>query len=311
MQTTYQKQNEKITETTIRQEVTEAYFAVLLWKEKLKLSEENIKQAKEVYNTSKNLQSLGQAIEYDVMRNEIDLENAKASNEQNTKNYKLAISDFLYKLGTDTIKNLVLKDSITNLALEYSSNLPGINETERTELLQQKIQIVINDQNIRKQTMLWIPTLSVYANYSFQNLNNKFTPFNSNNEFPYNYAGVKASFPIFDGGLKIKTRQEYILRSEAAKFQYNKLESDFRQEINSTQTTLDNSLSDLNYQMKNLALIEDLYKIDTERFKNGTIRQSDLTTTYYTLQQTQTNYINTVYNYLVAVVRYKKAVGSL
>jgi hypothetical protein len=84
--------------------------------------------------------------------------------------------------------------------------------------------------------------------------------------------------------LRDKTKQEYELRVEASQHNYNKLTNDYKQEIRSTQTTLNNSLIDLNYQKKNLALIEDLYKTDTERFKNGTIRQSDLTTTYYTLQ---------------------------
>ena len=96
-----------------------------------------------------------------------------------------------------------------------------------------------------------------------------------------------------------------------SKFNYNKLSRDYKQEVQSTQTALNNALSDLTYQKKNLALIEDLYKIDTERLINGAIKQSDLTSTYYTLQQTQTNYLNSVYNYLVAVVRYKKASGIL
>jgi outer membrane protein TolC len=60
-----------------------------------------------------------------------------------------------------------------------------------------------------------------------------------------------------------------------------------------------------------MELIDALYKIDTDRFRNGIIKQVDLNTTYYTLQQTQNNYLNAVYNYLIAVVRYKKATGSL
>ena len=182
---------------------------------------------------------------------------------------------------------------------------------DRTELVQQKIQTDIYNENARKQSKLWLPTISIYGNYSLQNLNNRFTPVTTGDWAPFNYVGIKATFSIFDGGLKSRTRQEYQFRSQASQYQYKKLLNDYKQESISSQATLNNALSDLNYQKKNLMLAEELYKIDTDRFKNGTIKHSDLTTTYYTLQQTQTNYLNAVYNYLIGVVGYKKAIGTL
>ena len=311
IQSEYQKQNEKLTEINIKQDVTEDYFTALLWKEKVDLSTENVKRAEEVYRVTQNQLSNAQATQYDVQRNLIDVENAKATDEQNKNNYKLSVNDLLYKISDDSIKNPVLTDKITDLIQAFSLIPKDNEEIKRTELAQEKIQLEIYKLNMKKQSLIYLPTLSVYGNYSLQYLNNDFTPFTSKNWYPFNYFGVKASIPIFDGGLKAKTRQEYELRSEASKFNYNKLNRDFKQEVQSTQTALNNALSDLTYQKKNLSLIEDLYKIDTERLKNGAIKQSDLTTTYYTLQQTQTNYLNSVYNYLVAVVRYKKAAGLL
>jgi len=311
IQSEYQRQNEKLTEINIKQDVTEAYFTTLLWKEKVDLSAENVKRAQEVYQVTQNQLSNAQATQYDVQRNLIDVENAKATDEQNKNNYKLSINDLLYKISDDSIKNPILTDKITDFIQAFSLIPKDNEEIKRTELTQEKIQLEIYKLNMKKQSLTYLPTLSVYGNYSLQYLNNDFTPFTSKNWYPFNYFGVKASIPIFDGGLKAKTRQEYELRSEMSKFNYNKLSRDFKQEVQSTQTALNNALSDLTYQKKNLSLIEDLYKIDTERLKNGAIKQSDLTTTYYTLQQTQTNYLNSVYNYLVAVVRYKKAAGLL
>ncbi len=311
IQSEYQRQNEKLTEITIKQDVTEAYFTALLWKEKVDLSTENVKRAQEVYEVTKNQLGNAQATQYDVQRNLIDVENAKATNEQNRNSYKLSINDLLYKISDDSLKNPSLTDKITDLIQAFSLIPKDNEEIKRTELTQEKIQLEIYKLNMKKQSLTYLPTLSVYGNYSLQYLNNDFTPFTSKNWYPFNYFGVKASIPIFDGGLKAKTRQEYELRSEMSKFNYNKLTRDYKQEVQSTQTALNNALSDLNYQKKNLALIEDLYKIDTERLKIGAIRQTDLTSTYYTLQQTQTNYLNSVYNYLVAVVRYKKAAGIL
>jgi outer membrane protein TolC len=311
IQSEYQKQNEKLTEIIIKQEVTEAYFTALLWKEKTNLSAENVKRAEEVYQVTKDQLSMAQATAYDAQRYKIDVENAKATDEQNKNNYNLSINDLLYKVSDDSIKTPTLTDKITDLIQAFSLMPTGNPEIKRTELDQEKIQSEIYKLSIKKQNLSYLPMVSAYGNYSFQYLNKDFTPFTSTNWYPFNYFGVKASIPIFDGGLKSKTKQEYKLRSELSQLNYNKLSRDYKQEVLSAQTSLNNSLSDLNYQKKNLELIEDLYKIDTERLKNGAIKQSDLTSTYYTLQQTQNNYLNSVYNYLVTVVRYKKASGTL
>jgi outer membrane protein TolC len=310
-QAEYQQLNEKITETTIKQEVTEAYFAALLWKEKVQLSTENMKKAEEVYQVTKDQFGMGQATDYDVQRYRIDVENARATDEQNRGNYDLALNDLVYKISDDSIKKPVLTDQITDLINQYTINTTENVELNRTELEQEKLQYSIYRLNVQKQNLLYIPTLSVYGSYYFQYMNKNFTPLTASNWYPFNYLGVKVSFPIFDGGMKAKTSNEYKLRSQLSEFNFNKLSRDFGQEVLSTKTSLINALSDLNYQKKNLELIENLYKIDVERFKNGVIKQSDLTLTNYSLQQTQTNYLNSIYNYLVAVVRFKKAAGLL
>lgn len=311
LQTEYQKQNEKITETNIKDEVTEAYFTVLLWKEKVGLSENNVKRADEVYQVTQSQLNMGQATDYDAQRNKIDLENAKETLEQNKRSYELSVNDLLYKMGSDSIKDPVFTDSLSTLMNIYGEVSPNEGTINRTELWQQKIQMDINSQNMWKQRVLWAPTLSLYGNYTLQYLNSDFKPFGTSNWYPFNYLGVKVSFPIFDGLLKTRTRQEYQLRTEASKYQYDKMVADYRQESLSTRTTLNNALSDFDYQKKNLGLIEELYRIDAARLKNGTVKQSDLITTYYTLQQTQNNYLNSAYNYLIALVKYKKAIGGL
>ena len=311
IQSEYQRLNEKLTETAVKQEVTEAYFSALLWKEKTRLSAENVNLAAEIYQLTQDQLNQAQATTYDVQRNKINLENARAQDEQNKRSFELSCKDLLYKISDDSLKNITLSDRIDDLLIPYSANTGNKDEIKRTELIQEKIQFDIYQLNIRKQKLSYLPSLSFYANYSLQFLNNDFTPFTSANWYPFNYLGFKASFPIFDGGLKSKTKKEFELRSEASTLNQNKLRRDFEQEVQSAKTALDNALTDLNYQKKNLELIGELYKLDTDRFKSGILKQNDLHSTLYTLQQTQTNYLTSVYTYLVAVVRYKKALGIL
>ena len=173
-------------------------------------------------------------------------------------------------------------------------------------MAQKNIQMM----NVRKQQLLYAPTISLYANYTLQFLKSDLNLF-TNNWYPYNYVGLKLNLPIFDGLKKYRTIEEYKMRAELSRLTLDKLRQDYKQEADLAATSIRNASSEFNYQKKNLALVDNLYQIDNERLKNGVIKASDLNSTYYTLQQTQLNYISAVYNYLLAIVKYRQATGSL
>ncbi len=307
----YNMQNEKKTEEDVKLDVMEAYFTALLWKEKSALSKSNLDRTNSIYITGKDQLTQGAITAYDLQHYRIDYENAFSENEKNVNSQNLSYNDLSYKLGDDTIQTYSLKDDINSLFIQYSGTNINSMEIKRPELDMEQWQWTIYQLNIKKQNLSYIPSFSFYANYTFQYLNADFSPLTSSYWYPFNYFGLKASIPIFDGFLKERTKSEYQLRSESSKLNYEKLTNDYRQEARTALTSLNNANSDLDYQKKNLDLANELYKIDTDRLKNGSIKPNDLSTTYYTLQQTQTNYLNAVYNYLVAVVQYRKALGVL
>jgi outer membrane protein TolC len=310
-QTQYNALSEKKTENDIKQEVTEAYFTALLWNEKMKLSAANLERTNTIYHTAQDQFAQGLITSYDTKHYQLDYENAYAENEKNKNNFNLGVSDLWYKMGADSVKTYRLGEDINSLFMQYQSINTSNAEIKRPELEMEKQQQDIYRLNIKKQNLSYIPTISFYANYTFQYLNNDFKPLTSTYWYPYNYLGVKASIPIFDGLQKEKLKTEYKLRTESSKLNYEKIKRDFNQDTRTANTSLQNAKLDLEYQKKNLELVNELYSIDTDKLKNGSIKPNDLTTTYYTMQQTQNKYLNAVYNYLMAVVKYKKAVGSL
>ncbi len=310
-QTRYNQFNVRKTEIDVKMDVTQAYFTALLWKEKTDLTKINVDRTNNIYTTGKDQLSQAQITSYDLQHYRIDYENAFSENEKNKKSLELSLTDLSYKMGDDTIKKYILSDDINHLYLQYMQATVANPELKRPELDMEKWQLAIYQLNIKKQNLSYIPSISFYGNYTFQYLDNDFSPFTSSYWYPFNYLGVKASIPIFDGLLKERSKSEYKLKSESSRLNYEKLKNDYQQETRNSLTSLLNAQTDLDYQKKNLDLANDLYKIDSDRLKNGTIKPNDLATTYYTLQQTQTNYLNAVYNYLVGIVQYKKTVGLL
>ena len=310
-QAKYDQLNEKKTETEVKLDVVQAYFSALLWIEKLKLSNQNLQRTNAIYQTSKEQLAQGTITTYDASHYRIDYENALAENTKNSNNLNYAMSDLYYKMGEDTIRPITLSDDITSLYTKFQVTDTTLPTIKRPELDMQQAQLQIDQLNMHKQNLGYIPTISFYANYTLQYIDNTFTPFNGNFWYPFNYLGIKASIPLWDGGLKEKTKNEYKLRSESARLNYEKLQKDYHQDLRNALTNMRNATQDLDYQQKNLSLANELYQIDTDHLKNGTIKPNDLATTYYTLQQTQINYLTSVYNYLVAVANYKKSAGQL
>lgn len=311
VQEEYNRVGEKKTELAVKQEVTEAYYSALLWKEKTKLSGENLKRANAVYATSKDQLAEGSITSYDHQRYRIDYENAVSEHAKNKNNADLALSGLYYKMGSDSIVSDSLSDGIASLYATYqSANMSSV-EVQRPELEMEKIQYEIYELGVKKQNFSYLPTISFYANYSWQYLNSEFNPIQSQYWYPFSYLGLKASIPLFDGFLKERTKTEYRLKGESSRLKYEKLKSDYSQETTTALTAVKNAQADLEAQKKNLELANELYRIDGDRLRNGNIKPNDLTITYYTLQQTQTNYLNAAYNYLIAVMNYKKATGTL
>lgn len=307
----YDRLNATRSEIDVRQQVTESYFAALLWKEKLMLSETNFKRTQSLYEVAQDQLRQGSILAYDVQHNRIDYENAMAENRKNDNSYRLALADLVYKMGIDSVTDISLSDDLMQLFDAFQVSLPDEISPQRVELRQEKIKGEIHQMNIRKQKLSYIPTVSIYGNYTFQYLNNSFEPFSSSTWYPYNYLGLKASIPVFDGFQKKRARQGYELQFRATELNLEKLDNDYRQEARNASTAMQNAQSDYENQKRNLELANQLYTIDSDRLKNGTIKQNDLATSYYTLQQTQTNYVNAIYSYLVAVIQYKKALGLL
>jgi outer membrane protein len=307
----YDLLNVQKTEIDIRQQVTESYFGVLLWRERVSLSETNLIRTKAIYEMAQSQYKQGSITSYDLQRNRIDYENAISENTKNNSSLQLALRDLSYNTGEDDTRPIFCSEDLNKLYGQYSDLPTEDQPINRIELSMETVTADIRRMNVKKQNLLYIPTLSVYGNYTLQYLNNSFAPFNSANLYPFNYLGLRASIPIFDGFLKQRTRYGYELQYRSTQLNIEKLRRDYNQEMLNAVTSLRNAQSDFENQKRNLELAEQLYTLDSDRFKNGTIRQNDLSTTYYTLQQTQTNYVNAIYTYLVAMVAYKKAIGGL
>ena len=95
---------------------------------------------------------------------------------------------------------MVLTGSLKNLYSQYKDIVKSGQPLSRIELKMQQAQEDIFKQCIKTRQNAALPAVTLYSSIAAQNLNNSFTPC-KDYWYPYNYVGLKASMPLFNGFL--------------------------------------------------------------------------------------------------------------
>jgi outer membrane protein len=293
--------------------IIQSYYQVLLNKEQIELTQENIKNLSEIYKQGGNEFANGTLIQTDLTRYQLDLLNAQNQLQTAQRNYDNSIIYLKVQLAIEPGVNIVLTDALENL-IPNTDNLieqNDFNVEQRYEYKIEKSSLKINEFQVKKINRTYLPSVYLYGTAADQNLNNKLTAFSNQNWYPYNYFGIHADIPIFDGFGKYKNMTAYKLSSLQNQNNLKNLKYTLYYESINTKKLLKDAYDQYKNSKENYALAQNIMQLDQKRYQEGTITFAALKNTEYSLQNAQNNYINSVYNVLIAQVNYKKAKGEL
>ncbi|MBA4851085.1 TolC family protein [Emticicia sp. BO119] len=293
----------------VRQAITEAYYNSVFAKEKLSLSALALQRANSYFEVGKARFDQGAILKNDLDKLELDVSNAKLAQTKNQQDYDLSLIAFQYQLNTtDTVEPAEDLQAIFNYS-QITDNQSNIER--RTELKAEELNLRLNQLNMQKQLARNKPMVSAYGNYSYFQLAETLNPFEKGTWFPANYIGIRANVPIFDGRQARLAANDFKVRQQINTLNAERLRNDFGYESKSTWNTLQQSKLNLEEAKKNIALAQRILETDKFRFEKGVILLSDLKNTEYSLQSAENQYLSSIYNFLIASVRYKKASGNL
>ncbi len=251
------------------------------------------------------------------MSNRIEVKNAALSLRKARQDYNLAIQALQYRMGVPQSNLLELSQNLTEI-LQDTLIVPAAPESLGTPDVSARAELRAEDLNLRTQQLtenrelaVRRPTQSAYGNYSVLQLSEKFNPLLSGTWYPFNYLGLHLDIPIFDGRQVRLASGDYRIRQELSRNTLEQLRQDFTYEIQNALTTLYQSRLDITDALANVALARQVLETDLFRYEKDVLMLSELNNTQATLQNAENNYLTSVYNYLVALVRYRKAAGLL
>jgi len=311
-QTEYESLALEKMKTDIRLSIATAYYAVLLNKEQVMLNKENLVNVQEILKKGKAEHADGVLLKSDLDRYELDVRNAQSLLTTSERNYDNSIVYLKNQMALDYDVKIILTDNLESLTKDINPNATdNFTAEQRHEYKLEESQMRINNKQYHKAGKNYLPTVYLYGNVSIQNQSASFALFNGNYWYPFSYVGVHADIPIFDGMDKSRTRTDYKLKALQNQNNLQRYRKEFYYETINASKEMNNTYSQYMNSKDNYELARQVMATDQVRYKEGTITYAALKNTEYSLQNAQNNYLNSIYNVLIAQLNYQKVTGQL
>ena len=302
---------EKAWEDLILQ-ISKMYYLSQNTAEQIALIKENISRLNELSSITQAFYDNGMAMEVDVKRVNINLENQRVQydNAQSMLTQQLNLLKYVIDYPAD--KEIALTPVDTENTTSVS--LTGLDNNQyELQLLQSKQKLAEQQRKMIGQG--YIPSLSLTGSWMYSAYTDKaknwFHSGPSNHWYNSSGIGLTLRIPIFDGLDKRAKMKKAKIEIENAKLSYeNALKNMQTQYLNATNELM-NSQRNFRKQKDNYLLAEDVYQVTTDRYREGIASMTEVLQDEMRMSEAQNNYINAHYNYQVTNLSLLKLTGQL
>ncbi|WP_302570846.1 TolC family protein [Phocaeicola coprocola] len=302
---------EKAREDLILQ-ISKMYYLSQNTAEQIALIKENISRLNELSNITQAFYDNGMAMEVDVKRVNINLENQRVQydNAQSMLTQQLNLLKYVIDYPAD--KEIALTPVDTENTTSVS--LTGLDNNQyELQLLQSKQKLAKQQRKMIGQG--YIPSLSLTGSWMYSAYTDKaknwFHSGPSNHWYNSSGIGLTLRIPIFDGLDKRAKMKKAKIEIENAKLSYeNALKNMQTQYLNATNELMNNQRN-FRKQKDNYLLAEDVYQVTTDRYREGIASMTEVLQDEMRMSEAQNNYINAHYNYQVTNLSLLKLTGQL
>ncbi len=303
-----------VTERDIRKEVEKAYYAALISQENLNILDNNIKNVNQVLSETKATYQAGFVEQLDVDRLELSLANIETQRVSIARLQDLSYAVLKNLLTIPLSTDIVLTediDEIERILYEESLDLMALETGDRVEFEILDIQEKLQEINVQRYKKGYLPTVDLVASGGYDYLSNSL-PFTQGFDgwYPGVSAGLQVGIPIFDGNRKKAQIAKAQLEVDKVRLSRDALVQGIDIETKSAAITFQNALNNVNSQRDNLELAQKIYDVTQIKYKEGVGSSLERSAAEQDLYTTQQNYINALYDLLIAKVDLEKALGK-
>ncbi|MFM7022587.1 MAG: TolC family protein [Flavobacteriales bacterium] len=300
--------------------VIKAYYTVLISKERAKLLDNQLERVKKLSDDAKVLFDNGLVESIDLDRITLAYNNLLSEKEKLKRFVELTETMLKFQMGYNLSSPIVLKDSIdVNQPIASELSAPEkFDYSSRVEYSLVQSQLQLNQLDLKRNKMKWMPSLVAYGNLGATNSSGAFHPYYFGHQtdvtkqwYSMSLVGVTLSIPIFDGTQTYYKTKQAQLEVQKSENSIKGLESAIDLEIRNASTMYNNALASLNTQKANIALAQKVYDASKFKYDQGMSSLLEVTTAENDLKDAQINYYNALFDFLIAKVDLEKATGII
>ncbi len=293
-------------------EISKLYYLGQTTNEQLEILKKNIGRLEELKNITEAFYDNGMAMDIDVKRVRINLDNMKVQYDNAQAMLVQQMNLLKYMMDFPMEKNFALErvqaEKLSHTELTgLSENLYEIQMLESQKTLAEKQRKLIRNG--------YIPSLSLSGNLSTSAFTDKARYWfqdNPSSKWYTSYGvGVSLRVPIFDGLEKRNKVRKAEMDIENARLNLENTRKNLQTKYLNATNDLMNSERNFFKQKDNYLLAEDVYAVTIDRYKEGIASMTEVLQDEMRMSEAQNNYITAHYNYQLNNLVLLKLTGNI
>ncbi len=305
------KMDLRATKEEVELAVKKLFYSVLLASETVAIQQDNLRSTQEHLDTVTERYKQGLDSDLIVMRQNVEVANAKTALIQAKNFYEISLVNFLDLLYLDVDKPVSLVGSLDmkNVpVLTYEKMVQQAFES-RPEILsaRKRTEAALSFSNVIRGDMF--PELTLFANSRWLAQSSDFT-IDGNEQATASSGGLRLKYPIFTGGENWQKYQQAKIGHEKAVQQEEKIKRSVRTEVKQNWLALHEAEDRAAAQEAAIQQSKRALEVTEVRYRAGQSSQLELNDTTFSVNRTRLVYVLALHDYWLSLARLDRAVGA-
>ncbi len=323
---------------TVVTRVRTAYYGLLLAQEQARLTDNSVRRVRASLEETRALNEAGLSSDYDLLRLQVELANLEPNLRRAQNAVRQARRQLAVELNLDSGEDVRVGGTLASMNLEdLSANTPanrevlafvgfrgvGVEAAEgaismaselRSDLRQLQLTESLRKTEMRLEQVEYLPRITFFGNYLISAQDNGSPNFFAKGDGQRAYSrnvGLRVSVPIFQGFRRDARIDQKRAVFRQAETQTRLAVDQARVEVQTLLEQTDEALLRARGQRLAVSQAERGFEIARAQYGEGLGSQLELTDAEVALRQSEFNYAQAVYDYLVARAQLDQATGRV
>lgn len=307
----FQTKNVEVTEEAIKANIYKIYYQLVVGKTQIDIFDANIARLEKLLSDTKAMFANGFAEKLDINKINVQLANLKTQKASAENAIATGYLGLKVLMGMPLKDSLILTDKITEEQIKAGILVDSYQYSDRKDFQYAELGKKLNEFNVRRYKLSYLPTVALSGNYAKNAQRNKFDFFGKGDWFTVSSIGLNISVPIFSGFAKDARVKQAQISLEQTNNTLANFKNQIDNEVSQASMNLKVALATIDYQRQNRELAETVYDQTVKKFQAGVGSNTEITAAQADKTTAESNYINALYSAIIAKIDYQKAIGKL